>query len=194
MNKVGLSLKDQKAALTAAGVDDFSEFGPVYIDHVSAKGADDRPQRAFMISALLPGDQVVVACASCLGSTAVEVMGILDEIGSRGAVVFDYEQQKLLSFSPEALDAIQFARRAESQYRTALAKKMRRARVQSGNLGGAPSKLTDEQRKEIEELWYYDHSKSGKEIADMFGITQRTLHRWYGNRKGNDNSKKGAEK
>lgn len=61
---------------------------------------------------------------------------------------------------------------------------MRRARVDTGQLGGKPMKFTGKMRTEAEQLWS-DPTLSAEEVAEKIGVGVRTLYRHLGVRGSN---------
>jgi DNA invertase Pin-like site-specific DNA recombinase len=72
------TLKGQLEALKAAGAD------PIYREKVSGVRAD-RPQLAKLMTALQPGDVVVVTKLDRLGRSTRELLDLIDRIGKVGA-------------------------------------------------------------------------------------------------------------
>ncbi|WJS87210.1 recombinase family protein [Paracoccus sp. TOH] len=182
LSKAGPSLKEQQDALASAGIDNFTDFGPVYVDVIPrGRPAEALPNRRHAIISLEPGDELVVASAARLGTSAVDVLEALAEIGRRGASVFDVEQSQLVSWHPDALPVLEFASRAEAQGRKEVAAKMRRARVESGMIGGQPAKLKGALLAKARSLWA-DPRMSAAEVSEEVGVSVRTLYRHLGDK------------
>lgn len=160
--KAGPSIERQRGMLLTAGI---GESGPVFID-----------DRDAAIASLLSGDTLVVATAACLGTTASDVLTALAAIGAAGASVMDAEANERIIWHPDAQRVAEFANRADSQNRQAIAAKMRKARALSGHLGQEPIPWDKEKLSDL-----MDMLASGiltrKQMADSLGISRSTLQR-----------------
>ena len=182
LSKAGPSLEVQQAALRSAGIDDFSQYGPVYVDEIPVRrSAKPLPQRFEAIRSLEPGDELVVASAARLGTTAGDVLAVFQEIGQKGAVVFDAETGKTVQWHPDAIQAIEYAQRAESANRKEISAKMRRRRVETDRLGGPSVKGWKVPVKRAKELWD-DDKLSAAYVAEQVGVSVPTLYRRLGDR------------
>lgn len=161
----GLSVKDQRAALSAAGLDVESEYGPVYLD-----------DRDAAIASLMEGDQLLVASAACLGHPEHDILAALSAIGALGATVMDLETQTTIPWSPDAQAAVDFSIRGGTATRNAVAAKARRARASSGNLGGIPAVEWDKDKlKKLRDM--FDQNTPRQKMADLLGVSRPTLQR-----------------
>ncbi len=184
LSKAGPSLEAQKAALEAAGIEDFSEYGPVYVDEVpKRRNAPTLPQRFEAIRSLEAGDELVVSNASRLGISVGDVFDAMKAIADRKAALHDAETGETVAWHPDAMKVIEFARRAEGENRKEIAAKMRQSREASGKIGGAPEKLSGTALKEAERLWA-DTTLSSAQVAEKIGVNVRTLYRRLGDRGG----------
>jgi DNA invertase Pin-like site-specific DNA recombinase len=182
LSKAGPSLEDQQRALASAGVGDFGELGPVYVDEIlKRRSSEHLPRRAAAIRSLFEGDELVIASAAQLGTSAADVLAALEAISRKGATVYDIEAREAVTWHPDALKVIAFAQRAESGNRKDVARKARVARAESGRIGGAPSKLEGRRLVEAKKLWA-DPELSAGEIADRMGVSRNTLYRLLGER------------
>lgn len=184
LSKAGPSLEDQQKALANAGIDDFSEYGPVYVDEVpKRRNAPTLPQRFQAIRSLEAGDELVVSSASRLGTSAGDVLDAMRAIAERRAALYDAETGETVVWHPDATKVIEFARRAEGENRKEIAAKMRHSREASGKIGGAPEKLSGAALKEAKRLWA-DATLSSAQVAEQIGVNVRTLYRRLGDRGG----------
>lgn len=184
LSKAGPSLEDQQKALVSAGIDDFSDYGPVYVDEVpKRRNAPTLPQRYEAIRSLEAGDELVVSNASRLGTSAGDVLDAMRAIADRRAALYDAETGETVVWHPDATKVIEFARRAEGENRKEIAAKMRRSREASGKIGGAPEKLSGAALKEAKRLWA-DATLSSAQVAEQIGVNVRTLYRRLGDRGG----------
>ncbi|OBY26765.1 winged helix-turn-helix transcriptional regulator [Leisingera sp. JC1] len=182
--KSGPTLRSQKAALRAAGLDVDDPFGPVHSE-----------DREVAIASLEPGDVLVVASASCLGFSARDVLEALSEIGKRGSSVLDLDTSETVSIHPDAVPALEFAARAESSSRAAALSRARQARRESGNLGQKPFEWSAEKIHTI--LQMRGEGATNAQISEAVGASIATLNRKIrelrDNGKLSDTSKKGAD-
>lgn len=163
----GISVRKQRADLSAAGFDFADEYVPVYLD-----------DRDAAISSLAPGDLLVVSSASCLGYPEHDILSAFAEIGRRGASVLDLETGEEIQWHPEMQKVADFAERGGSATRKAIAAKARKARVESGNLGGLP--VADRGPKQVKLLkaMLAEGKLSREEMAQKLGMSRATLQRW----------------
>lgn len=160
----GITIQQQKAALAAAGLDIEGPHGPVYVD-----------DRDAAIASLQPGDQLVIAEPACLAATAADALEALAEIGKRSATLYDLASGSVVEWHPSAQAPLDFAVRAGRTSRAAQAKKMRRARAASGNLGQAPFAWTKAKLAELRRL--ERRGATREEQAKALGCSRATLQR-----------------
>lgn len=180
LSRAGPTRSEQEAALRAAGLDDFSADGPVYVDAEPRKrtppGEDATPARSAAIHALRPGDELVIATASRIGATRADVLAALAAVTRAGAAVFDASAGATVRYHQDAAAAIAFAERAESE-----GQRERAARARKGitRRAGPQPALTGKQLKEAEKLWTNPET-SARQVADATGASVRTLYRRFG--------------
>lgn len=160
----GPSINQQKAALAAAGIDVDDPYGPVYID-----------EREAAIASLAPGDELVIAEPSCLGTTAADALVALSQIGARSAKVLDLASGTAIDWHPDAQAPLEFAVEAGRASVAARARKMRKARAASGNLGQAPFEWTKAKISELRRLELDGTTR--EEQAKALGCSRATLQR-----------------
>lgn len=161
----GLSIEDQRAALSAAGLNVAEEDGPVYLD-----------DRDAAIASLTEGDKLVVASAACLGHPEHDILAALSAVGKRGATVMDLETETTIPWNPDTQAAVDFSIRGGTATRNAVAAKARRARAASGNLGGIPAVKWDQAKlKKLRDMFHQNTPR--QEMADLLGISRPTLQR-----------------
>lgn len=184
LSKAGPSFEDQQKALANAGIDDFSEYGPVYVDEISKRRNPlILPARFEAIRSLEAGDELVVASASRLGTSTGDVLDAMKAIADRKAALYDVETGETVIWHPDATKVIDYARRAEGENRKEIGAKMRQSREASGRIGGAPEKLSGAALKEAKRLWA-DTTLSSSQVAEKIGVNVRTLYRRLGDRGG----------
>jgi len=160
----GISIKDQKAALSAAGLDVVNPCGPVYVD-----------DRSAAIASLKPGDELVIAEPACLGTTGPDALEAIAEIGKRSAKILDLSSGATVVWHPDAQAPLDFANEVGRASRMAQSKKMRKARAKSGNLGQTPFEWTAQKLKKLREL--EKKGVSREEQARALGCSRATLQR-----------------
>ena len=169
-------------ALRAAGVVDFSEQGPVYVDEERKRrpklGDDLAPARTDAIRALRPGDELAVHSPARLGATRADVLAALEGIGRAGAAVYDCASGEAITIHPDAAKAIGFAERAESQ-----GQRERAARARKGitRRAGPPAALEGKKLAAAKAAWLNPET-TAQMVADQFGVSTRTLYRRFGNK------------
>ncbi|MBY6135024.1 hypothetical protein KUV61_04240 [Nocardioides marinus] len=158
----GLSVKDQRAAFSAAGLDVADEYRLVYMDDRDAATAS-----------LTEGEKPVVASAACLGHPEHNILAALSAIGVRAVTVMDLETGTSLPWNPETQAAMDFSIRCGKGTRNVVAAKARRARTASGNLGGIPAVEWDQAK--LQKLWgVFFQNTPRQEMADTQGIWRPT--------------------
>lgn len=161
----GMTNKAQKAALAAVGLDDFSDTGPVFVD-----------DRDKALAALAPGDVLVVASAACLGTTSSDVLAALAEITRHKASVLEVASGMVVSCPPDALPALDFANRADSENKKAIAAKARRARA-AGRMNQWPGwdAARIKRLKEMASEGVLSRDEMAKELGTSRATVQRKL-------------------
>src|SRR5271168_650312 len=101
------SRKEQEAALRSAGIEDFGDEAPVWIDKAMKRRPqppkDAWPELTEALRALREGDELVIACAAAIGGSQGVILPILEAITKKGAVLFNAETGKSVSFHPDAI-------------------------------------------------------------------------------------------
>lgn len=162
----GPSKLDQEASLRDAGLSDFSELGPVYVD-----------DRDAAIQSLVSDDVLVVADPSRLGVSTLDVMTALVAIGERGAAVMRADTKELLSWSPEAQRVVEFAVEADSTNRKIIAANARRALKESGKPRGKPAVVWNADKLALLKKLDQDGELTREQMAGQLGISRATLQR-----------------
>lgn len=174
----GQTRKQQQDALCKAGIAEFDDLGPVYVN-----------DRDAAIASLIEGDILVVSEPSRLGVSAVDVLSALEQIGDRGAKVMRADTGETLDWTRKAQKVISFAVEAESVNRKQIAANARKARAASGHLGGIPA--VEWSREKVRELKTMLESGeyTRQQMAERLGISRATLQRKIADMR----SKKGAD-
>lgn len=182
LTKTGLSLEQQQELLRGAGITDFSETGPVYVDRIP-KGKrikEQSPQRKLAIRSLEKSDVLVVANAGCLGSSAADILAAMEEVGKKSALICDAEADELIEFHPALVKSIAFVKRAETAQKQGYAANMRIHREASGKPLGAPPVAKD--KLDVARKLWLDPKKTSADVARETGISVATLWRRLGRR------------
>jgi DNA invertase Pin-like site-specific DNA recombinase len=173
----GPTLAEQQALLHQAGIVDFGRDAPVYVDKPRRGPVATTPERDKMVRHLRPGDMVVIAKASRLGTRA-DVLQAMAAIAARGASVHDAEVGEDVRLHPDAVRAIAFADRAESGAKRESAARMRARKGALGATGGRPEWLRCNTKAAAAAAWA-DLSKSARQVAEEFNVGARTLYRLF---------------
>lgn len=180
LTKSGISLKEQEDALRRAGIDDFSEYGPVYVEPMPKAATTTGERRVAAIQSLVEGDELVIATPGCLGGTRADVLAALAAISARGAALHVVSTGATVKWSVEAANAAEFAAQAESE---CVVMRAKHARLSRGDdkLGGRRPRLTKGTTAftRAERAWR-DPTKSAAEVAAETGFSTATLYRAFG--------------
>jgi DNA invertase Pin-like site-specific DNA recombinase len=87
----GPSLAEEQALLRLAGIEDFSRHAPVYTDRRRKGPTATTPERDNMVRILRPGDVVIIAKATRLGTSRADVLKAMADITARGVAIHDAE-------------------------------------------------------------------------------------------------------
>lgn len=172
----GPTLTEQEALLRQAGIVDFSRHAPVYVDKRRKGPTATTPERDNMVRILRPGDVVVIAKASRLGTTRADRLQTLATITQRGASLYDADTGEAVQLQPEAIRAMAFLDRAESGLKREHAARMRQRKVALGATGGRPERL----RGNTKAAAWADLTKTARDVALEFNVGARTLYRLFG--------------
>jgi DNA invertase Pin-like site-specific DNA recombinase len=175
----GPTLAEQQALLRLAGIVDFGRDAPVYVDRRRKGPADSTPERGKMLRHLRPGDVVVIAKATRLGTTRADVLQAMAAITARGARIHDAGAGEDVQLHPDAVRTIAFAERAESGAKRESAARMRARKVALGATGGRPERLRGNTKAAAAAAWA-DLTKTARDVAVEFNVGVRTLYRLFG--------------
>jgi len=182
IDKAGPTREQQEAALRAAGVDDFTAMGPVYVDEAPSRrakpGADVTPARTDALRALREGDELAIHSPARLGSTRADVLLALQAIGEAGASIYDCASGQVVTVHPDAAKAIGFAAEAESQGQKERAAKARRGVTRHA---GPPAALKGAALARAGDAWA-NPELSAEQVAEQVKASVSTLYRRFGNR------------
>lgn len=187
IDKVGPTPAEQQRSLHAAGIMDFSDEAPVYIDRAPKKnmkpGEDPLPERTEAIRALRPGDEIVIADAGRLGLDRGDILRCLGQIGARGCSVYVVAEDKNFPCAAEIEQAADFIEASAKALLHSRMKKARKAR-KPGEGGGRPSANmpTGAALERLRAMWN-DPNTSAKKVEEVSGVSLSTLYRRLGDRK-----------
>jgi hypothetical protein len=180
VDRAGPTREEQEAALRAAGLEDFTADGPVYVDAPPKRrpqpGADAQPALAEAVRALRADDEIAIHSPARLGATRGAVLDALERIGQAGAAVYDCAAGAVVRFHPDAAAAIRFAAEAESQGQRERAAKARRGITRKV---GPPAALSGKRLADAKGAWTNPET-SAQQVADASGASVRTLYRLFG--------------
>lgn len=180
LTRSGPSLKEQEDALRQAGIDDFSDSGPIHVEPMPKAGAAADARRVAAIQSLDAGDELVIATPGCLGGTRADILATLTAISERGAALHVASTGVTIKWSEEAARAAEFVAQAESEGAAMRARNARLARS-AGKLGGRKPRLVKGTAafEEAEQAWR-DPTKSAADVARETGLSAPTLYRAFG--------------
>jgi hypothetical protein len=159
----------------------------VYLDDVSDRrrtlGAQF-PDRESLLKQLRPGDSVVVATPGRLGIGRDDIRAVLHTLQRKSAPLMDASTGRSLVWTDAVADALLFFDRAAIEHKQDAAKAARGALANMGVLpvrGQKPLALPDDEAR----LMWMDEIRwpSGKRVAALCGVTQRTLYNRFGKRR-----------
>ncbi|WP_158600857.1 recombinase family protein [Teichococcus wenyumeiae] len=175
----GPTLAEQEALLRQAGIKNFGRDAPVYIDKLRRGPVATMPERDKMVRYLRPGDVVVIAKASRLGTTRADRLQTLAAITKRSASIYDADTGEGVQLQPEAIRAMAFLDRAESGSKREVAARMRARKVALGATGGRPERLQGKTKAAAAVAWA-DLTKTARDVALEFNVGARALYRLFG--------------
>jgi DNA invertase Pin-like site-specific DNA recombinase len=162
----------QRDALIRAGV----EPAHLYVDHTSG-AKSSRPQWDAVYKALRDGDVLVATRLDRVGRSTTHLVGLLDELGSRG-VAFKFLEQGIDTTTSEGrLMYRMLAAIAEFQRDliTANTREGLAAARARGRKGGRKPKLSRAQMQLAQQL-YDAGEKTVAQIAALFGVPRTTVY------------------
>jgi len=144
----------------------------------------DRPELKTMLLTLRSGDILVIDSFSRLSRSTKDLLDLVDKLTDMGVHLISLKENldtttatgKLMLTMLSALS--QFERDLIAE-RTIDGLKAARAR---GRCGGRPRLGSDKDRKQALAMYHANVMTNG-EIADKFGVSQRTLSRWIASEK-----------
>lgn len=180
LSVTGPDLETQQDALRSAGITDFSDHGAVYVDAAPKQRSKEKPElpaREALMRSCRPGadDEVAVAEEGILGLDPDDTLRVMAILAERSATLFVVASGKSYRWHPDAAEAIDLVREGEHQrakWRAAHARKKAPPR----------KKVLRAAEKAKAKLAWFDHTKSGEEVAREFGVGHRTLYNTFGPR------------
>jgi len=187
IDRVGASPAEQQRALESAGITDFSDEGPVYVDPLRKKrlkdGEEPLPERTEAIRSLIAGDELVVSNAARLGLNRADILKCLGQIGAKNASVFVVDENRTFVCSPAISEAVDFAEIADKKLLSERMQKARKGRKAFSAATGNKTKLPKDGPvlDHIQSLWT-DPTVHADEVVKAAGVSLATLHRKLGGR------------
>lgn len=178
VSTVDQNLDLQRDALQRAGC------GQMYEDKASGRAKSNRPELAAALRALRAGDTLVVWRLDRLARSLVDLVQIINELGEKGIGFRSLTEQIDTSSVQGRLFLGVFAAMAQYQRdviheNTMEGLKAARAR---GRMGGRPSKLGEQEIREIEAL-LKDPQITVADVAKRYGVSRATIYNALGGKK-----------
>lgn len=171
VSTIDQNLDLQRDALQRAGC------GQIYEDKASGRAKSNRPELAAALRALRAGDTLVVWRLDRLARSLVDLVQIINELGEKGIGFRSLTEQIDTSSVQGRLFLGVFAAMAQYQRdviheNTMEGLKAARAR---GRMGGRPSKLGEQEIREIEAL-LKDQSITVGDVAKRYKVSRATIY------------------
>ncbi len=178
VSTVDQNLDLQRDALQRAGC------GQIYEDKASGRAKSNRPELGAALRALRAGDTLVVWRLDRLARSLVDLVQIINELGEKGIGFRSLTEQIDTSSVQGRLFLGVFAAMAQYQRdviheNTMEGLKAARAR---GRMGGRPSKLGEQEIREIEAL-LKDPQITVADVAKRYGVSRATIYNALGDKK-----------
>lgn len=188
--KGGKSLDSQIEQLKEAGLTDFSETGPVFIDKIKYKTRSPTPDqlkyRKDLLLSLRQNNVVVVADYSILGLSAEDWLKTVSEIANKEAGLFICDKEEFFEWpdntSKIAAKLAEGAAEAQAALVNNKTAKARKALADSNiKAGRKRDPETESKLKAAKSDWFDPSGPSSEEIAKKYGLSSRnTLIRAFG--------------
>lgn len=179
--------KDQQLALIRKRVT-LGKQDEIYTDDLTVRyrrkdaALEDR---AVAIRQLRKGDVLVVATPGCLGVGRDDIRSALHELARKGAPLLDASSGKSVLWSEEVADAVEFLDRAVLERRRKAAETAREVKAALGHVYIPEEKPLAVSDAHARQMWF-DRVKypSQQKIAELCGVSYRTLYNRFGPRSG----------
>lgn len=185
LTKAGRPEAAQRAAMIAAGLDDFSADGPIYVEPMPKRRPREseppQPVLAECLRALRPGAVLVLAGLDVLGPTREAMRDALAEVARQGAAVRLMDSGETLTPTPDAVGLVEAIERAAAELHRQRAAVARGAKAARGIKGGRRIRWSDAHYAKARPI-YFDLSLTNAEVEARAGIPYRTLFRRFGER------------
>jgi len=184
----GPSIAKQEAALSKAGITDFTLEGPVYRDTpkpgTHRLTAEHLVERQALLRLLHQGDEIVVADYPTMFLSPSDAMQVVEEIARSKASLRVMADGEVYQWKPSdaeiAARLAQLAKMTQTAITSEITAKARRARSVTGNLGGRPPAVDKKALRAAGEEWCNPNGPSPSEIVIKYGISRSTLNRKFG--------------
>lgn len=178
VSTVDQNLDLQRDALQRAGC------GQIYEDKASGRAKDNRPELAGVLRALRAGDTLVVWRLDRLARSLVDLVQIINELGEKGIGFRSLTEQIDTTSAQGRLFLGVFASMAQYM-RDVINENTReglKAAKARGRVGGRPSKLGEQEVKEIEAL-LRDPNITVGDVAKRYQVSRATIYNALGKKK-----------
>ncbi len=170
VSSTGQDLATQLERLKAAGCERIFQGKHSGKAETNAAALDDLKSYAR------EGDVVVVTKIDRFGRSLTQVLVTIEELRSRGVSLVALDQDIDTSKTdPMAKAMLHLLGMFAEMERNFIVSRTQEGKAASGNYGGRPSKLTQEQRKEIRSKHAKGESKSA--LASLYGVSRATIGR-----------------
>lgn len=178
VSTVDQNLDLQRDALQRAGC------GQIYEDKASGRAKVNRPELGAVLRALRAGDTLVVWRLDRLARSLVDLVQIINELGEKGIGFRSLTEQIDTSSVQGRLFLGVFAAMAQYQRDVIHENTMEglKAAKARGRMGGRPSKLREQETKEIEAL-LRDPNITVGDVAKRYQVSRATIYNALGKKK-----------
>lgn len=187
VDKPGPSPNEQRKALEAAGVEDFGEFGHVYLDGLTTRkkrlkpGDDPLPGRTLAVRSLRAGDVLVVANAGRLGTSREDILRAFAAVGAKGASVLDAAEGQEFSCPADVAGAVAFADLGHQKLMMERSRHARRSQARLNAKSGPKPKISPAEMEMLRQMWRNPNVQA-QDILTNAGVKRSTLYRLFGPR------------
>lgn len=141
------------------------------------------PQREIALKQMRRGDTLVIATPGCLGIGREDVRGVLIRLAQAGYYLTDASSGKSVRWTEEVADAMEFLDRAVLERKRGAAENARKAKMALGYTYVPQPKALAVTDAQARQMWYDQvRYPTQKEVAEVCGVTARTLYNRFGPR------------
>lgn len=185
LSRAGPSLEAQKEALRYAA----GKIGKIQATFIEAarnsdvgssapRTSDCFPERTAAIKSLRPGDHLVVATPSRIGTNKGDVLKALEAIGAQGAMLYVESLERSFAWT---LALAEFTALVAKDKNVLVAEKMRTRKAETGARSGPKPKLVEgTPRWDQAKADWANPKRKPEAVAKKFGVSVPTLYRRFG--------------